>query len=216
LLSEKYQTDNAIILAKKKFEVNYIVKILSSEVPKNSYTRESREFYWAIRAVGVMKQDNLIPNLVKLSETDDLYTQLAAEKSIEDFEGKIAEDALIKVIECWKYNAYIHASTAMINRNPSKLSAELEKMTPPDNCKYQYAIALAKCGNIKAVPILCETVKNYQIIDGKMFNLISELGTIDHKKIIEALPETVRPEQKEKALQCVKLFNEKLQKASDK
>lgn len=215
-LSEKYLGDDAIILSKKMFDAKYIEKVLFGDLPNDRFSSNSNEFYWAIRAVGVMKLEKLIPRLIELSETQELYTQLAAEKSIEDFDGKTAEDALIKVIGFWKYNAYCHASTAMIKRNPIRLSAELEKMTPPDNCKYFYAITLAKCSNPKSVPILCETVKNYQIIDGDMFNLISKLGTIDHKGIIESLPDNVRPEQKEKALECVKKFNEKLQKDSDK
>lgn len=215
-LTEKYQNDEAIILAKKMFEAKYIENILSGEAPKDHYARDDKDFYWAIRAVGVMKLENMIPKLIELSETENLYTQLAAEKSIEDFDGKVAEDALIKVISFWKYNAYCHATSAMLKRDPTRLLAELEKMTPPEKHKYDYTTTLAKCGSKKSVPLFCDLVKNSPFVTDGMFYWISELGTIEHKKIIDALPDNVRPEHKEKALQCVEKFNEKLQKAASK
>lgn len=202
---KSFMTNEGIKLAKLKFHKDYITRKLQIKIPGEKYGSLNPELAWSIRAIGAMRIESLIPKLLTLSKTGHLHTYLVAEKSIESFSGKKAEDALIEVIKLWKYNAFIHAGNAMLRRNPKRLSDFLEKFEPP-NTVYQYAIMLAKCGNPKSVPFLCKTVKNVSLVDSKMFDFIWKLGREIDRKIIEELPKKVRPNQKKKAEVCVRNY----------
>ena len=169
-----------------------------------------------MRAVGVLQMKDCIPRLLELSDVKNLYTYLAAERSINDFKGKEAEDALIKVISFWKYNAYVKAGDEMLKRNPEKLGKALVKMKPPEDCEYQYALLLARTGNSDAVPILCKTVGDIAMKDFSMFRFIAALGEPKHKEIILALPKNVRKNQQDSAKRCIEEYLERMEKGAEK
>lgn len=150
-LKSRYADDQAVRQADAAFNRKRIMAVLGQKSrPEEDF---DHVFHWCIRAAGVLKMDESLPRLVELSDTDDLYTHLAAERSIEDFEGKKAEDALIKVVSFWKYNSYVHAADEMMRRNKKRFSRELGKMTPPENCRYQYGLFLSRCDNAEAIPV---------------------------------------------------------------
>lgn len=197
------------------FEPDRIRELIKRDPPAEKYADDRIEFYWGIRAAGVLKLEDCIPRLLELSDSANLDTFLAAERSVEDFEGEKAEDALMHIISLWRYNAYVSAAEAMLKRNPDRLSRELEKMTPPEDCRYQYGLFLAWCRNPKAVPHLCATVKDISIVDGSMFSFIKELGRPEDKAIIEALPDTVRPNQKDRAIRTVEGYQARMKASSE-
>lgn len=216
-LKDKHPKHASIQLASRAFNKKRIKTVVFQKSISDEYSRPDDKCAWCIRAVGVMQLEECLPRLLELSQAKNLYVYLAAEKSIEEFPGKVGEDALIKVISFWQYDAYIRAGNAMCERNPQRLSLELEKMRPPDdNCsRGQYGLLLAKCKNPKAVPILCETVKGIGIIDRKMFNFIAELGQASDKKRILDLPAHVRKDQERMAKECVKKYLERMKKSQD-
>jgi hypothetical protein len=118
----------------------------------------------------------------------------------------MGDDALIEVVRYWKYDAFVRAANAMIRRNPARLSFELWKMDPPNDRKFYYGLFLARCGNRKGVPALCETVRDYQIIDGEAFDLIAAVGGIEDRELVERLPATVRADQVDQAVASVRRY----------
>lgn len=214
-LKEKFPDHYVIKSATKAFNPKRIKTVIAKTPSKEKYGRPDNQYAWCIRAVGVLNMKDSIPRLLELSKAENLGTYLAAERSIEDFKGEVAEDALMKVISFWKYNAYIHASDEMMKRNPKRFAKELEKMNPPEDCKYQYGLYLAYCKNPKAVPVLCETVGKIHIKDFSMFRFIASLGQPHHKDIILDLPNNVREDQKEKAKECIKKYLERMKKSEN-
>lgn len=215
-LKEKYPDDYAVRSASAAFDKKRIKKVIAKEPFGEKYGEGDNDYYWCMRAVGVLQMEDCIPRLLELSNVENLYTYLAAERSIEDFKGKIAEDALMEVISLWKYNAYVKASDEMEKRNIKRFSKELEKMNPPDDCRYKYAIFLAECNNPKAVPILCETVGHISMIDYRMFLFIAELGRPEDRDIILDLPNKVRNDQQSSAKRCIKKYLERMKNIPNK
>lgn len=153
-LKEKYPQHASVLAASQAFNREWISSVVFRSAPADEYSSDSYQFYWCIRAAGVLKMRELLPRLLELSAAGNLYTTLAAERSIEDFDGPEGEEALLHVISLWKYNAFQHAAAAMIERNPERLSYTLEQIAPPAKYHYSYALILARCGNAKAVPHL--------------------------------------------------------------
>ncbi len=165
-----------------------------------------RTYLWSVRAAGVTHNRKLLYRLTELSRSDRLYTSLAAERSLEDFTGPQADQALANCLLGWRYNAYVHAGYALAERNKPLLVKTLLDVKPPADCRYYQGIFLAHCDHPAAVPILCQEVRHYQIIDGRMFDFIARLGRPEHRAMIEALPSQVRPDQRETAERTVQKY----------
>jgi len=210
-----YADQGSVKSAAQAFDEARIIQVISRTPPREEYASDDTEFYWCLRAVGVLKMAACIPRLVELSDVDNLYTTLAAERSLEDFDGEAAEDALLRVVSFGRYDAFVRAADEMLRRNPARLARGLETMSFPERHGYQYGLFLARCGNPKAVPILCETVKNIAMVDGEMFKHIAALGRPSDRAIILALPGQVRAEQTEQAQACVEKYLERMQGLSD-
>ena len=167
--------------------------------------------HWAVRAAGVIKDKTAVPRLAELSTAENTYTSLAAEKSLEDFSGKEADQALAKCLLGWRYNAYINAAEALLKRDKELLNTTLMSVAAPEKCRYMQGIYLAMCDNPAAVPILCDTVPHYQMVDSRMFGLIEHVATADQLPLIKKLPERVREDQKAAAdavlRKCLDRFN---------
>jgi hypothetical protein len=168
--------------------------------------RQQNLYYWHVRATGARKLKEQLPRLAELSLSRGIYISLAAEKSLEDFEGNDGDQALARCLLGWRYNAYVHAADALLKRNKKLLENSLLQAAVPDDCRYIQGIYLAKCDNPEAVPILCETVGKVHIIDGSMFAEIARLATHAQQKVIVDLPSHVRPEQKARAEEIVKNY----------
>jgi hypothetical protein len=197
----------------KRFELEGLMRELEALVKQgNRIGRFSQpeEKCWAIRAVAAIQHRNAIPLLAKLSTKDNLEISLAAERSLEDFEGEESDKALGVCLLGWKYNAFECAGYALLKRNKALLNQLLSSEDAPKNCRYIQGILLAECANPQAVPILCETVPRYQIIDGKMFAHIARLAGPEHRNMIELLPSRVRPNQLHKALAVERAYKDRM------
>jgi hypothetical protein len=64
------------------------------------------------------------------------------------------------------------------------------------------------------VPILCEEIPAYQIIDREMFAHIARLGGAEHRQLIQSLPVRVRPDQRDLAERTVQRYMTKLKHRS--
>lgn len=159
---------------------------------------------WTMRAASVMQCKELLPKLREWSVNPHLDTSLEAERSLENFSpGPEADAALAACVRGWEYNAAEKAANVLLERNPKLLSETLLEMKPTDRL-YIYGLLLGRCGDPRAVPILCKTVKEISIVDGSMFHFIETLAQPEHLELIKALPEQVRPEQKVRAERVVK------------
>ena len=145
-----------------------------------------------------------------LSTANHLDTSVAAERSLEDFSGPKANQALVRCVLGWQYNAYVHACNALLKRDKALLTNTLLEAKPPKECRYYQGLFLARCDDAAAVPILCEKVPTYQIIDREMFAHIARLGGPEDRKAIESLPSRVRPDRRELAKHTVERFLVKL------
>ena len=210
-LKDQYEGHDSIKRAKQAFNKKRIISVIEKMPPKEKFSADHLEFYWCIRAVGVLKMEESIPRLLRLSQADNLYTHLAAERSIEDFKGKKAEDALISVISYWRYDSFKRAANTMLKRNPALLSRELEKMTPPASYRHYYGLFLARCNNPQAIPHLCATVKDINRMDVEMFNHIARLGRRSDKQLILTLLKIVRTDQKDLAIKCINLYMKRIE-----
>jgi hypothetical protein len=187
------------------------------------YESASPTFLWSIRAAGVIQDVRARDRLVTLSTGGDtslpadliLDTSLAAERSLEDFTGPEANKALVRCVLGWKYDAYVRAGHALLKRDKALLTKVLLEAKAPKNCRFYQGLLLARCDNAAAVPILCEEIPTYQIIDGKMFAQIARLGGAEHREMIQSLPARVRPDQRDVAEHIVQRFMTKLKHRSE-
>jgi len=124
----------------------------------------------------VTRLEEALPRLQTLSVADNLATNPAAERSLEDFEGGAAEGALVYCLLGWQYNAYIRAGNALLERNPSLLRSVLEQVSAPKEVRWQQGLLLAACDSPAAVTHLCRSIGGRQIIDRKMFDEIARLA----------------------------------------
>lgn len=166
---------------------------------------------WHIRAAGVTRCELLLPRLRVLSVSEHLHISLAAERSLEDFKGKKAQEALAYCVRGWRYDAAQRAARALRQRNRGLLVSTLLDMGVPGERAYLYGILLAECDEPRAVPILCEALPDVQIIDGKMLKHIARLARPEHLPLVRALPEKVHPDQHAKAERCLREVLARLQ-----
>jgi len=159
---------------------------------------------WAMRAASVMQCKELLPKLKKWSVNPHLDTSLEAERSLENFvPSPEADAALAGCVRGWQYNAAEKAARVLLRRNPKLLTETLLDMRPADRL-YIYGLLLGQCDDPRAVPILCNTVKDINLVDGSMFHFIEKLAQPEHLELIKALPDQVRLEQKPRAESVLK------------
>jgi hypothetical protein len=190
----------------KCFDPQALKGHLQNNPPADEYARAPETFLWAIRAAGVIRNEGALERLVQLSCSDNIDTSLAAERSLEDFTGARANQALASCLLGWRYNAYVHAGDALVTRDKELLVKTLLNAKVPPKCRVHQGIFLARCNHPAAVPILCEELPTYQIIDKEMFEHISRLGLREHAELIKALPTKVRPDQREEAEKAVQAY----------
>lgn len=174
-------------------------KVGSTAEDMEAFKRQRNDYQWCLRAAGATQQKDLLARVAQIAASQDLYISLAAERSLEDFEGPDAEQALAKCIKGWCYNTYIHAASALLKRNKPLLVKTLKENEVPHAARYQQGLFLARCDDPDAVPILCETLPKYQIIDVEIFEQVDRLALPEHVKAIEKMVESVRDNQKVKA-----------------
>lgn len=193
------------------FDSKRLEQTLRQVPPKErTYDTEVGEFLWSIRAAAVIQDVRAMDRLAVLSAAAHLYTSLAAERSLEDFSGPAANQALVRCLLGWRFDAYVRAGDALLERDKKLLAKALLETTAPKSCRYYQGVLLARCDQVAAVPILCEEVRAYNRIDMEMFAHIARLGTEEHRNAIESLPSRVRPEQRCWAERSVERFTQKL------
>ena len=146
------------------------------------------------------------------STSDHLRTSLAAEASLEEFDGPKADAQLARCVRGWQIDAYVRAGRALLKRNKPLLRKTLRESSLPNNGGAWNGILMAECGDPHAVPVLAEAVGRFFMLSGQMFNHIERLATKDHVELLRALPGKVRPGQRKQAESVVKAVLERLKK----
>lgn len=165
---------------------------------------------WFLRAAGLLRLTHQIPLLVQLSRGTNLDVSLAAERALEDFPSKVGDDALVQCLLGWQYDAFVRAANALARRNPKLLDETVAEVEVPSRNRYSIGLALAKAHRPSAVPHLCASVGEIQIVDGDMFDAIQRLATDAHWPLVEALPANVREEQRARAEAVVAAVKQRL------
>lgn len=165
---------------------------------------------WFVRAAGMLRLTHQIPLLVQLSRGTNLDVSLAAERALEDFPGKVGDDALAQCLLGWKYDAFERAAHALARRNPTLLEEIVAGAEVPSRHRHSIGLALAKANRASSVPFLCASVGEIQIVDGDMFVAIQRLATEAHWLLVEALPANVREEQRARAEAVVATVKQRL------
>jgi hypothetical protein len=80
----------------------------------------------------------------------------------------------------------------------------------PDDRKRDAGRMLARIRNTAAVPFLCKTVGKTAMVDADMFDSIEELATDEQLPLVDALPSSVRAEQRDRAKQVVAAVHARL------
>lgn len=157
---------------------------------------------WALRAVGVRSCRQLLTRVVVWSRSADPNVALAAERSLHDFSGPDADRALADCLLGFGPASGL-AGDALSLRDPGLLIRSLLGAEVPADERWLVGQLLAEVEHPAAVPHLCASVGSRAIVDRAMFAAIERLATVDHWPLVEALPSTVRPEQKERATAVV-------------
>lgn len=181
-----------------EFSPDWLLPAIAAPPPADRYA-DDRRLAWAIRAAGATRLHAALRRLRTLSRGENLDASLAAEASLEEFEGAAGDEALVDCLLGWQYDAYARAGYALLKRNPELLRATLRSASAPAKDRYQQALLLAKLEDPAAVPILCETVEKIAVVDDEMFDAIARLARREHLSSVEALPTHVREEQREQA-----------------
>ena len=157
------------------------------------------ELQWFVRAAGVTRHRGALTRLTELSVVKNLHTSLAAERSLEDFDGPAANAALATCTKRWAYDVGMRAGWTLARRDPELLRAVLTAPDFPTTHAYKRGLLLASIDDARSVPILCATVAKIAIVDHEMFDQIERLAERDHLSLVDALPEQVRSEQRDRA-----------------
>jgi len=185
-----------------QFSEESVLGALEMAPPENRYSHDLL-LEWYVRAAGVARIHRALPTLVRLSRSGHLGTSLAAERSLEDFEGDEGDQALVQCLLGWQYDAYVRAGKALLGRNKGLLVEKLLGTLVPEKCRYWQAILLARADEAEAVPLLCETVTSVGIIDREMFDQIERLAREQDLPQIRLLAARAREEQQERAAQVL-------------
>jgi len=169
----------------------------------------SRHRQWCLRAAGVCKHIEFVPDLTRWSKSRSIDYSLAAVRSLQDLQGPAVNQALAECVRGWRYSAANHAAHTLLQRQPELLRTTLLEIEPTDRL-YAKGLLLAKLEDHRAVPILCETVHEIAIKDGEMFDGIERLARTEHLAAIATLPKRVRDEQKQRATEVVAAVRKRL------
>jgi hypothetical protein len=191
-----------------QFSEEVILGALEMAPPENRYTGDSL-LEWYVRAAGVVRLHRALPTLIRLSRSENLASSLAAERSLEDFEGDEGDQALVQCLLGWQYDAYIRAGRALLGRNKRLLVEKLQGTLVPKNCRPWQAILLARADDAEAVPLLCETVTSVGIIDCEMFDHIERLAREQDLPVVRLLAARARETQQERADRLVEALSRK-------
>lgn len=183
---------------KARFAEESVLAGLEMAPPEYRYKHDSL-LEWYVRAAGVIRSRRALPTLVRLSRSEHLGTSLAAERSIEDFDGDEGDQALAQCLLGWQYDAYVRAGRTLLDRNRPLLVEKLTSTLVPEKCRYWQAVLLARANEPAAVPLLCETVTSVGIIDREMFDHIERLAREQDLPQVKLLAAKAREEQQERA-----------------
>lgn len=189
------------------FAPDALDELLALPVPNDLYSC-SHELQWGIRAAGVTGYRGALDRLAEIAGSPNIDTSLAAERSLADFAGPDADAALARCVEAWHY-ASGAAAHALLRRDPERLRAILLAMDPQSDARRK-GLLLARLDDRRAVPILCRELPNTAIVDGEMFEAIIRLAGPEHLLAVLALPERVRPEQRDRAVECAAVVRARL------
>jgi len=164
---------------------------------------------WNARAAGVLRYRRALPALVRLSRSSHLQGSLAAERSLEDFDGTDGDQALAQCLLGWQYDASLRAGRALLDRNKALLVDVLRSTLVPERFRYWQGIFLARAGDPSALPILCETVPRVSSIDREMFDQIEALAGEGDLPLLRTLPTLVRPDQQDRVRRLVEDLDRK-------
>lgn len=142
-----------------RFDPEVLAAAIALDPPKDDPYGDAPGLEWAIRAVGVRQQEEALPRLATLCQSEHLHTSLAAERSIEDFAGPKAEAALASCVEAWQYDAADRAFDALRDRNRALALKTLLTMTiPAADARDRYVATLIDIADGSAVPRLIELI----------------------------------------------------------
>jgi hypothetical protein len=191
-----------------QFSEEFVLGALEMAPPENRYSRDPL-LEWYVRAAGVARILRALPTLVRLSRSGHLGTSLAAERSLEDFEGDAGDQALVQCLLGWQYDAYVRAGKALLGRNKGLLVEKLLGTLVPESCRYWQAILLARADEAESVPLLCETVTSVGLIDREMFDHIERLAREQDLPQVRLLAGRAREAQQERAAQVLENLSRK-------
>ena len=157
---------------------------------------------WAIRAVGVTGCRALLARVAFWSRSTDFFVASAAVQSLDDLPGPEADQALADCLSGFGHVA-AWAGHGLLRRDPALMTRTLLGTEVPAKQRDLVGRLLAKVEHPAAVPHLCATVGTMTRVDREMFDAIDRLATVDHWPLVEALPNTVRAEQQERAAAVV-------------
>lgn len=172
---------------------------------------EHRPSDWAARAVGVTQCEALLPRLAVRAGSNNHMAVLAALCSLEEMRGADADLAIVGCLLAWGPGTE-QAALALRSRDPVLLTRTLLAAEVPAANQGFVGLLLAEFEHPAAVPHLCAAVRDRSRVDREMFDAIERLATDDHWPLVAALPNTVRPEQRERAAAVVAAVRARLQR----
>jgi hypothetical protein len=194
-------------LLRAAFAPNAIDQALAEPPPSSGSTTV---YQWWVRAAGVTHHRGALPRLVELVQTGADEVAATAASSLDDFRGVDGDDALATVTAGLRRPVAVGAARKLMARDRERARAIVVESSPQVRERYQKGLLLAELGDRRGVPILCETVPNYQIIDRTMFDAIAGLAGPEDLAAVDALPARVRGEQKARAEEVVAVVRARL------
>lgn len=191
-----------VVAVARRIEVAFGTDALDDTLQRSLDPDTSAELQWAVRAAGVTRYRASLGRLAELSRSEDLHVSLAAERSLESFDGPEAIDALAHCVQGWRPSASVRACEALLERDPERLRATLLEVAASDGL-YWKGVFLGRLDDPRCVPILCAELPRASMVDAEMFEAIERLAGEDHIAMVESLPMRVRDEQKARATQAV-------------
>ncbi len=166
---------SVLSIMETRFFPEGVMKEIQADPAAFSYL-EKHEYFWSLRAAGVLQLWAALPRLKELSVSDDLDTALVAERSLEDFEGSQGDQALVHCLLGWKYDVFVRAANALLKRNKVLLSQTLSNTVAPRDWRYWQGIFLARCEHPAAVHLLCSSPR-VAIMERGLYEQIRRLAS---------------------------------------
>jgi hypothetical protein len=127
--------DEVLLEIERAFDPVSIAAEISGAPEPSGRWRRDYAFEWSVRAAGVARLASLLPRLRDLSADSDANISVAAARSLEDFSGPDADEALTHCLLEWRYFAFVRAGRALLERNPELLLDVLRDADAPESCK---------------------------------------------------------------------------------